>query len=68
MLLIVHDHVANDTLPSVCNSVVDLHALTSLAEPQTLRNNTYDILSTLMACGLDHKKCTLFAQSHVSST
>ena len=45
--------------------VVDLHALTLEITPQTLRDQTTDVLATLLASGLDPEVCTLFIQSHV---
>jgi tryptophanyl-tRNA synthetase len=45
--------------------VVDLHALTLEISPETLREQTTDVLATLVACGLDPETCTIFIQSHV---
>jgi tryptophanyl-tRNA synthetase len=45
--------------------LVDLHAITVRQDPQLFRQQTYDDLALYMACGLDPKKSTLFAQSHV---
>lgn len=45
--------------------VVDLHALTLEISPETLREQTTDVLATLLACGLDPESCTIFIQSHV---
>lgn len=45
--------------------VVDLHALTLQIPPDTLREQTTDLLATLMASGLDPEICTIFIQSHV---
>jgi tryptophanyl-tRNA synthetase len=45
--------------------VVDLHALTVDHDPALLRERTLDVVSWLLAVGLDPSICTLFVQSHV---
>jgi tryptophanyl-tRNA synthetase len=45
--------------------VVDLHALTLQIEPETLRENTADLLASYLAAGLDPEVCTIFIQSQV---
>lgn len=45
--------------------VVDLHALTLQIEPETLRENTTDLLASYLAAGLDPEICTVFIQSQV---
>src|SRR6185503_12369173 len=45
--------------------VVDYHALTTLREPQKLRQNVIDIVKTYVAVGVDPLKATIFAQSQV---
>lgn len=45
--------------------VVDLHAITQKQDPRELLSNTREMAATLLACGLDLNKCTLFVQSHV---
>jgi tryptophanyl-tRNA synthetase len=45
--------------------VVDLHALTVPYEPAELAERTRRTAALLLAAGLDPKRCTLFAQSHV---
>jgi tryptophanyl-tRNA synthetase len=47
-------------------SVVDLHALTVPQDPAALRKSIRDTAVSLLAAGLDPKKCTLFVQSQVS--
>ena len=47
--------------------VVDLHAITVFQEPAQLLAQTREMAATLLACGLDLAKCTLFVQSHVPS-
>jgi tryptophanyl-tRNA synthetase len=45
--------------------IADLHALTTIREAETLRQNTVDTALDLLALGLDPAKATLFVQSHV---
>lgn len=45
--------------------VVDLHAVTVRQDPPTLRRRTLELLSLLLACGIDPQKSLLFVQSHV---
>ena len=46
-------------------SIVDLHALTSLHNPEELRKNILDMAIDYLAVGLDPKKTTIFLQSTV---
>ncbi|KAG0331897.1 Tryptophan--tRNA ligase, mitochondrial [Podila humilis] len=54
---------ANETL---LFSVVDLHAITMPQDPKKLRKERREMAITLLACGIDPKKCILFEQSKVS--
>jgi tryptophanyl-tRNA synthetase len=45
--------------------VVDLHALTLHIEPESLRENTTDLLASYLGAGLDPEICTIFIQSQV---
>ena len=47
--------------------IADLHALTLPIEPEVLRQNSIDIVSFYLACGLDPNKATIFLQSSVSA-
>ena len=47
-------------------SVVDLHAITSLQEPDKLRSKTLEMAGLLIACGIDPATSTMFVQSHIS--
>ncbi len=47
--------------------IVDMHAITVPQEARVLRKNTLELLSLLIAAGLDPDKTTLFIQSHVSA-
>jgi tryptophanyl-tRNA synthetase len=43
--------------------VADLHALTSLKDPQALRKNIYDVVKDYLAAGVDPEKAILFRQA-----
>ena len=45
--------------------IVDMHAITTPQDPQTLRNLTRDVAALYIASGLDPHKSTIFVQSHV---
>jgi tryptophanyl-tRNA synthetase len=45
--------------------IANLHALTTLREPETLRQNSLDAAIDLLALGLDPTRATLFLQSDV---
>ena len=47
--------------------VVDLHSLTIKIPPEELTDNSYAVLATYLACGLDPARCTLYYQSQLSS-
>lgn len=47
--------------------VVDLHAITVRQQASVLRNRCLDVMSLLIAAGLDPEKNILFMQSHVSA-
>jgi len=46
--------------------VVDLHAITVKQDPAELKNNTYEVVATYIACGIDPEKSIIFNQSNVS--
>lgn len=48
--------------------IADLHSLTALRNPEELRNNTYAVAATWLACGLDTQKVTFYRQSDVPET
>jgi len=45
--------------------IADLHALTTIRDAQTLRQNSFEAALDLLALGLDPAKATLFIQSEV---
>jgi len=46
--------------------IADLHALTTVKDPVSLRRNTREIAIDFLACGLDPRKAHLFCQSDIS--
>eukprot|EP01080_Neovahlkampfia_damariscottae_P001423 gene1423-12043_t len=46
--------------------IVDLHATTMPHNPIKLRQDSLELTATLLACGLDPKKCYLYKQSQIS--
>ncbi|NOZ02487.1 MAG: tryptophan--tRNA ligase [Deltaproteobacteria bacterium] len=46
--------------------VVDLHAMTVKYDPAAMSDRTHDMAATLLACGIDPEKSTLFVQSHLT--
>jgi tryptophanyl-tRNA synthetase len=47
--------------------IVDLHALTSLPDPEELRSKTLEVAALYLATGLDPARCEIFLQSHVAA-
>jgi tryptophanyl-tRNA synthetase len=47
--------------------VADLHALTSLRDPEAMRRNTIDAVKDYLAVGVDPKKCVIFRQSDIAA-
>lgn len=45
--------------------IANLEAITTPQEPDTLRQNTYELAATLLACGIDPERSMLFVQSDV---
>jgi tryptophanyl-tRNA synthetase len=43
--------------------VADYHALTSLREPEVMRQNIYNVVKDYLAVGVDPEKCVIFRQS-----
>lgn len=46
--------------------IADLHALTTVRDPEALRRNTREIAIDFLACGLDPVKSCLFRQSDIT--
>jgi tryptophanyl-tRNA synthetase len=47
--------------------IVDLHSITTDYDPADLHGRTLDLYAMLIATGLDPKRSTVFAQSHVTA-
>lgn len=45
--------------------IADLHSLTSIKEPERVRQNTNAVAAAWLACGLDANKDVFYRQSHV---
>ena len=45
--------------------LADYHAMTSMSDAETLRQNTQDLAIDFLACGLDPEKATIFRQSDI---
>jgi tryptophanyl-tRNA synthetase len=45
--------------------IVDLHALTTVHDPEAMHANTREVAAALLACGIDPKTSILFVQSNV---
>ena len=45
--------------------IADLHSLTQIKEPSILKENTFQVAATWLACGLNPKKTTFYRQSDV---
>lgn len=48
--------------------IADLHSVTQIKDGKTLRENTYSVAATWLACGLDIDKVTFYRQSDVTQT
>ena len=60
----IRNYVALQDQYEAIYCIVDFHALTSTHDPEVLRDRTRDMAASLLALGLDPKRCTLFVQSH----
>lgn len=55
---------SKDDLVMFC--VVDLHSCTTGHDPKELNQNIFNMVASLLACGIDPDKSLLFQQSRVS--
>jgi len=46
--------------------IADLHALTTVRDPESLRRNSREVAIDFLACGLDPRKACLFRQSDIA--
>jgi len=61
----IRNWVALQREPDCLWCVVDLHAITTFQEPETLRRNSREMAAVLLACGIDPDRHILFLQSAV---
>lgn len=47
--------------------VVDLHSCTTVQDSKTMKDNIFNMVASLLACGIDPKKSLIFQQSQVMS-
>ena len=45
--------------------IADMHSLTQIKDAETLRNNTYSVAATWLACGIDIEKTVFYRQSDI---
>ena len=48
--------------------IADYHALNAIKDPEQLREATYEVAATWLACGLDPEKALVYKQSQVPET
>ncbi|MCL6217144.1 tryptophan--tRNA ligase [Zunongwangia pacifica] len=48
--------------------IADMHSLTQIKDAETLKNNTYSVAATWLACGLDIEKTVFYRQSDIPQT
>ncbi|KQC11208.1 MAG: tryptophan--tRNA ligase [Candidatus Cloacimonas sp. SDB] len=48
--------------------IADYHALNSIKDPVEIKNSTYEVAATWLACGLDPAKALIYRQSSVQAT
>ena len=46
--------------------IMDLHSYTRVLDSNEMRDNIFNMLASLLACGINPKKCLIFQQSRVS--
>src|SRR5437763_1115167 len=62
----VKQHIALQTEGLCFYFIADYHAMTTIQDPQVLRDNTRDVALDYLALGLDPDKCIFFRQSDVT--
>src|SRR5262245_28760811 len=61
----IRDHVALQDQGDAYYFIADYHALTTVRDRATLRDNVLETAITYLAAGLDPDRCVLFRQSDV---
>lgn len=57
--------MANDPENDSFIFIADLHSLTQIKDAETLRQNTYSVAATWLACGLDINRSVFYRQSDI---
>lgn len=57
--------MANDPANDSFIFIADLHSLTQIKDAETLRQNTYSVAATWLACGLDIERSVFYRQSDI---
>ncbi len=57
--------MANDPNNDSFIFIADLHSLTQIKDAETLRQNTYSVAATWLACGLDIERSVFYRQSDI---
>lgn len=57
--------MANDPKNDSFIFIADLHSLTQIKDAETLRQNTYSVAATWLACGLDIERSVFYRQSDI---
>lgn len=60
--------MANDPKNETFLFIADLHSATQIKDATTLKENTYSVAATWLACGLDTERVTFYKQSSVPQT
>ncbi len=60
--------MANDPKNDSFLFIADMHSLTQIKNPETLRTNTYSVAATWLAFGLDIERVVFYRQSDVPQT
>jgi tryptophanyl-tRNA synthetase len=61
----IQNYVALQEAYDCVYCVVDLHALTTMEDPKTMRPNVQDMVVDWLAAGMDPQRSIIFLQSHV---
>jgi tryptophanyl-tRNA synthetase len=60
--------MSNDSSSESFLFIADLHSVTQIKDGQTLKENTYSVAATWLACGLNTEKVVFYRQSDVPQT
>ncbi len=60
--------MANDPINDSFLFIADMHSLTQIKDGNLLRENTYSVAATWLACGLDPNRVVMYRQSDVPQT